>query len=819
MQRISILFSLLWLTSIAIAQGPPVDKETTTPLPTIAEFTAEMAEYPGYFSFYWDAKKGKIWLEIDKWNQEFLYVNSLPAGIGSNDIGLDRGQLGENRVVRFYRSGSKVLLLESNYKFRAESENAAERKAVEEAFAQSVQGGFTVAAEQGEMVLVDITDFLLRDAHNVAGRLKQTKQGTYKADPNRSAIYMEGTKNFPQNSEFEAIVTFLGDPEGDFIKSVAPSPDAVTVRMHHSFIQLPDDNYQPRAFDPRSGFFEIQYLDYAQPIDQPVVQRYIVRHRLEKKDPGAKVSDPVEPIVYYVDPGAPEPIKSALIEGASWWNQAFEAAGYRNAFQVKELPEGADPMDVRYNFIQWVHRSTRGWSYGATVIDPRTGEIIKGHVSLGSLRVRQDFLIAQGLIPGYEKGETPDPQLEAMALARLRQLSAHEVGHTIGLAHNFAASYNGRASVMDYPHPYITLDKKEKMDFSSAYDNKIGEWDKRTVRYGYQDFPEGTDEAAALAGVIKENIGKGFLFLSDQDARPEGSAHPYAHLWDNGKSAPQELDRLLEVRRKALADFGENNIPPGTPYAELERVLVPLYFGHRYQTEATAKVIGGVNYSYAMRGDGQVIAEPIAPEAQEAAMKALLNTLKTEELTISPRILQLIPPEPLGYNRDRELFSGNTSPIFDPLAAVEASASQTIRLLLNPQRMARVLQQHSMNGSYFSPTFVFESLFTRAFFNNRNNPYEVEVAHVIEKVTVDHMLRLAGDRKGSRQVAALALMAVQDLEDQFRIELASADTNARKAHCMYLLEEIKRFRAHPEAYQWPEVVEMPPGQPIGSCEW
>jgi hypothetical protein len=816
MPKLIFFIAGLCLAGLTAAQGPPIDKQDTQ-LPSITAFTAGMEKYEGYFPLYGDAKQGKIWVEIDRWDREFLYVVSLPAGVGSNDIGLDRGQMGDGQVVRFMRSGPKVLLIESNYKYRAVSDNAAERRAVEEAFAQSVLAGFAVGAEEGSRALIDYTDHLLSDAYDVAAKLKKTKQGAYKPDPKRSAVYLERTRNFPQNSELEAIVTFAGEAAGDHIRSVTPSPEAVTVRIHHSFIQLPDDRYEPRAFDPRCGFFGIQYMDYAQPIDQPIAQRFIQRHRLEKKDPGSSLSDPVEPIVYYIDPGAPEPVKSALVEGAMWWNEAFEAAGYRNAFQVKELPAGADPMDVRYNMIQWVHRSTRGWSYGHTIHDPRTGEIIKGHVSLGSLRVRQDFLIFQGLIEAYEKGEKPDPRLEQLALARLRQLSAHEVGHTIGLAHNFAASYNDRASVMDYPHPFIDQKFNFSLDFSKVYDTGIGEWDKRAVLYGYQDFPEGSDEKKELDKIIQENIKKGYLYLSDQDARPEGSAHPHAHLWDNGQSAVKDLSRVLSVRKEALKNFGEANIPSGAPYAELERVLVPLYFGHRYSLEAAAKVIGGVNYSYAMRGDGQVIAEPVRLDEQESAMKALLEALKTENLLIPERIVRLIPPQPPGYDRDRELFTGYTAPVFDPLAAAEASASHAIRLLLNPQRMARVNQQSAMNGSYFTPTFVMESLLTRAFFNNRNNGYETEVALVVEKVAVDHLLRLAADRKGDRQVAALALLEVDGLEEQLETELDEAKTTARKAHCLYLLEEIDRFRERPEEYQWPQVAEMPPGAPIGEC--
>ncbi|HET8967171.1 MAG TPA: DUF5117 domain-containing protein, partial [Candidatus Acidoferrum sp.] len=500
----------------------------------IAEKTKGAQKLAGYFNLYWDAKIGKLWMEIDKWDTEFLYQSGLPAGVGSNDIGLDRGQLGATRVVQFARSGSKVLLVQENLNFRAISNDADEKRAVRDSFAESVLWGFAAAAEENGRVLVDATDFFLRDAHNVTNALRRTKQGTYKLDPSRSALYLPNTKNFPLNTEVEATLTFTGDEPGRWVRDVTPDPAAITVREHHSFVQLPRPGYKPRIYDPRSSFFGISYMDYATPVSEPIVKRFAARHRLAKKDPTAVVSEAVEPIVYYLDRGAPEPIRSALLEGARWWNQAFEAAGYKNAFRVELLPEGADMMDLRYNVIQWVHRATRGWSYGMGVIDPRTGEIIKGHVTLGSLRVRQDYLIAEGLLAPYEKGKPVSTKMQEMALARLRQLSAHEVGHTLGLEHNYSSSTVNRSSVMDYPPPLAKLAANGSIDLSDAYATGIGEWDKVSIAWGYQDFPAGTDEPAALNKALMDGYGKGLRFLTDQDARPPGSSSSVAHLWDSG---------------------------------------------------------------------------------------------------------------------------------------------------------------------------------------------------------------------------------------------------------------------------------------------
>lgn len=781
-------------------------------LPSIASKTAGMQKFPGYFPFYYDADNGKIWLEIDKLNQEFLYVNSLPAGLGSNDIGLDRGQLGGERLVYFSRQGPKVMLVQPNLAYRATTDNPNERRAVEESFAQSILWGFKAEAADGERVLVDATDFLLRDAHDVTGSIKRSRQGSYKLDASRSALYLPRTKNFPQNTEFEAMLTFTGGEDaGRFVREVAPDAQALTLRQHHSFIQLPDNKYKPREADPRAGFFGISYLDYATPVGQDMDKCFIARHRLQKKNPSAKVSEAVEPIVYYVDNGAPEPIRTALLEGARWWNQAFEAAGYKDAFRVEVLPDGADPMDVRYNIIQWVHRSTRGWSYGASVVDPRTGEIIKGHVSLGSLRVRQDYLIAEGLLAPYQNGKTVPKDMMDMALARIRQLSAHELGHTLGIMHNYAA--NNNASVMDYPHPQARLDRTGNIDLSQAYGAEIGAWDKVAVAYGYQDFPEGTDERKELNEILAKSRAEGLLFISDRDARAPGGAHPVAHLWDNGRNATDELQQVLRIRQKALENFSEKNIQPGAAMSTLEDVLVPIYNYHRYQTEAVAKLIGGINYTYAVRGDGQLVTEVVARREQQDALTSLLQTLSPEVLTVPEHIISLIPPRAPGLRNSRELFEKRTGLTFDPLAAAEASADFTLSFLLHPERASRLVELGSRSKS-LSLQDVVEQLINSTWKSPRKDDLQQMVQLQTEQLVLTHLMQLASNEEASYQARATAHAALKNLQHYIQGKQRSNRLDAYQAHLAFAMERLSK--PADESLTPGRSLDLPPGSPIGS---
>jgi hypothetical protein len=712
---------------------------------------------------------------------------------------------------------------------------------VADSFEKSVLCGFTVAAETNGRVLVDATDFVLRDGHGAGAALRP---GPYRVDRARSALFMERTKAFPKNTEIEVTLTFSNEAAGGgrgggggpvqgpppifsetggrggggggrggglfsgTVASVTPTAEAVTLREHYSLVELPDSNFTPRDDDPRAGYGGITFVDYSVPIGEPMMKHYIRRHRIEKKDPSAAMSEPIKPIEYWVDSGAPDDVKKALVEGASWWNQAFEAAGFKNGFKVAVLPDGADPMDIRYNMINWVHRSTRGWSSGGTVNDPRTGEIIKGTVTLGSLRDRQDYLIFEGLLSPYTTGNEKPEILYQTALARIRQLAAHEVGHTLGLGHNYYDSTQGWISVMDYPHPQEELRPDGTIDLSHAYPAKIGEWDKVAINYGYRQLPPG-DEHAALTHILDEAWSKDLIYLTNQDL----DAHPKVDQWSNGVNQADELNRIMKIRRAALNKLGENSIRNGAPMATVEEPLVPIFMYHRYTVEAAASMVGGIDYIYGMRGDNRVPTKWETAVNQRKALDALAATLKPSELTVPKQVLDAIPPRPPGYGRHRELFPRTTGDGFDPLSPATVASDVTIGFVLELDRSARMVAQHAVEPALPGLEEVIDRLTKATFDAAATNPYEMEVRRAEERVLVDRVMWLAHSAPNG-QVRAIASLKLSKLANRLKTEASVGE--AEQAQHQLLAADIKRFLDRPGDVARPiPAPESPPGAPIG----
>lgn len=787
------------------------------------EAIAGMRRQDGFLPLYIDANKGKIFAAFPQADDQgvslrAIYSAGLSAGLGSNPIGLDRGLFDEGAIVSFRRLGGKVIAEQENWAYRASAENPLEKKAVKQSFARSFIWSGEIEAEgpDGEL-LVDLSGFLLRDAIGVVTTLKNhSGGGAFAIADDRSMPDYDNILSFPKNVEVDVFLTLIGDEPKAEVRATAAEPRAVTLVQHHSLAQLPAEGYAPRIFDPRAGVIDVPFYDFSAPLAGEVRQVYARRFRLEKQDPQAQSSPAKEPIIFYVDSGAPEQIRQALIEGAAWWSDAFAAAGFPDSFRVEMLPEDAHPRDIRYNTISWTHRQTRGWSYGGGVYDPRTGEMLKASVILGSQRVRQDRMIFEGLAGAEKTGSGASDDPVEIALARIRQLSAHEVGHTLGFAHNFAASSNDRASVMDYPAPHIKVGADGALDFSDAYAAGIGEWDVASTKWLYAQFPPENDERASLDAILNEAYGRGLRYIGDGDGRSPGTAHPYASVWDNGEDAVSALQEALAVRRIALDNFGARSLKPGQPVSDLRKIIVPIYLYHRYQVNAAAKLIGGIDFQYSLNGDSLDPGTPVAPAEQRRALNALVGTLTPETLDIPERALALMSPSPslFGQFSGRgEQFDGDSEPIFDGLAAAETAADLTLSALLHPARLARIIEQRRRDQNHLS---LQELLFTAegVLFQPAGAARRARIAERTQMRFVSKLIDLSTDENVSPTVRA----ELDGYLRALRLKVQAGDASNRM-HREWMSARIDKHlaRAAPPAAPALSAPETPPGSPIGAA--
>lgn len=811
---VAALFGLITVAPAAAQNPPPPARKPAVVDTSIAAKTAGFVKHDGFIPVYLNASTGKILLEIPRDSFPALMDVMQATGLGSNPIGIDRGAGGQSEIVQFNRNAEHVFVVFQNTRFRGAANDPDHERTVAEAFPVSTVGALPLLAVEDGRLLLDATDFFLHDWTNVAATLQRSRQGAYTVAKDRSSIYAPYTNAFPKNTEVDVSLTFAasGAP-GGIVSRMAPDGHAFTLRDHISLVELPDDSYQPRAWDPRVGYFGIAFNDYAQPVDQPLQQRWIERHRLERVNPDDPNSPIKNPIVYCVDRGIPEPIRTATLQGVKWWEQAFDEAGLKGGFKVDLCPEGIDPMDIRYNVLVWENRNERGWSVSGSVDDPRTGEVLKGISRLDSHRARTDYNLYAALM-----GAAQTPADTHFVLARVRQVSAHEIGHTLGLSHNYIASTYGRASVMDYPAPRITLDKNGNIDLSQAYGVGPGDYDVWAIHWGYGVFPRG-QEQDSLRAIVADGLKKGYVFLSDADARPDNAADPRVNLWDDQSTAAQFFRNQMDVRRVAMARFGLRNLRPGEPLTMLQERLAPLYFFHRFALNSVSKTIGGMEYAETVVGDGQQATRPIPGPEQRAALGLMLSALQPSSLAIPDTVLTLLTPNATEVSPRVELFGTRTQPAFDDLGAARTLAQMIVDMVLQPERAGRLVAFAIRGPNMLTLGETIDSLVARTW--NASIPSSGKLAalqRVTQRAVADRLLLLAADTTAAAEVRAIAELKIKDLQPQAMRRAASGSFEAR-AHWYAIAGDFQRWIDRRELPEPTRALEAPPGDPFGMADW
>jgi len=765
----------------------------------------------GFLDLYVDTKSNRVLARLpaidgdDDTLLRFIHTARLTAGLGSNPVGLDRGWGQGGSIVVFRKLGNKIIIEKENLSYRANPNNPLEARAVKESFATSFIGTANIVSQK-DGTLIDLTDFLTNDILGLKQHLADTNQGNFSIDSDRTLIDTKNTFAFPDNVEIDVFITLSSSNPGREVATTAANGNDATLVQHHSFVRLPEAGYTPLPSDPRAGIIEETHYDYSAALNAPIETRLARRYHLEKDADG----NVVNPIIYYIDSGAPEPIRGALLDGARWWEEAFEAAGFKGGYRVEVLPEDAHPLDIRYNVVQWVHRQTRGWSYGGGVSDPRTGEMLKGHVNLGSLRVRQDRMIFEGLSGTHKTGSGADDDPIELALDRIRQLSAHEVGHALGFAHNFAASTYDKGSVMDYPAPDIRVTNGQ-IDFSNTYGVGVGLWDKFTATWLYGDLDDTAREA-----LVQKSIEDGLLYVADSNARNVGTGHPEGNVWDNRADPITGLADAMAVRELALANFGADRVANGQPIADLNEVIVPIYLYHRYQLAAASKLIGGMRFNYGVRGDGQAPAQIVSPAKQREALKAILKTLDAKALDINDNTLNLLTPpvQSWGFaDSDREWFRRSAYPAFDVTAAADTAADMTFDALLHPRRAARLVEFHRRDARNPSLEEVLATIRNDVMqpIKTRTNRTD-EIAQTVQNRFAFALMDLADSDAGY----AVEIRAIAALGD-----IADAAKSRGTDHGLWLSAQIESYLDRPrEAVKAVESAKpLPPGGPIGQAPY